>query len=1619
MAYADFKNPHALKLNIHAGKGNINPVFQDTPMDEAVCYSEEDEDVNGEDSGEEDFIDRTIEHRTPRVLEHDVSTEVRKRKQTKRSKSKYKWDVFKTTSKDNVAPNEDEFWQTVFKVTKVLFCIFLFCCVLCSLVLSKSTLFILISNIFPPNSVRNTTMKTSNYHFKYYTSETAITNIWALVLIVITPYVFNVAISLWKLMFKKMKPIELRPLCFTLLAETLHSVGLSIFIFVLLPNMDPVSGLLFCMSVAIIPSLLKTLYLEANTTSGNKFVRRLLSLCALITSVSSIALWTFFVYRMDKDLLEKNPSLILLTVLSPILVSVVWWENFVPMGKDNKATGLRLMKMQIFRRRTKIVAIVSLWKTILTVCLVSVIFGIDCADGVTCIQTLYNVITKLSISSYVQTDNATVNGTITTVYNQTFATDNSSYLLSAILGHTKLVTEIYIGTCSKYLPLYIAVVNIAASLFCYRCCVTANKILAQIPGFSLPLVLSTPITAACMIAGYAHTELRMTDGCFLPFPQWTGGLDFDWTMIIASILGYISVLTVTNYIWRQTKERMQPGKKMFIRQLYCGIFLDQSLLLNKRMDEEIRIHHDEKEKFVELPIPKNLGEWRPEQDEWSPLRKDDTPFIYLCATMWHETIQEMTQILKSIFRIDKDQCARRNLQLFFAIKDPDYYEFEAHILFDDAFTYSGDSVEVNSYVKDLMKSIDQAMSSIHGQKMKNSPPTKIETPYGGRLVWRLPGGNKLIAHLKDKAKIRNRKRWSQVMYLYYFLAHKLLSLGGAKDRLETIAKNTFILALDGDVDFQPSALKLLVDRMKLNPSVGAACGRIHPIGNGPMVWYQKFEYAVSHWLQKATEHTIGCVLCSPGCFSLFRGSSLMDDDVMNRYTTPPTEPRHYVQYDQGEDRWLCTLLLQQGYRVEYCAASDALTYAPEGFNEFYNQRRRWTPSTMANILDLLLDYKKVTMKNNDISMLYIAYQMFLMVSSILTPGTIFLMIIGAVNMAYPTIALKWILVVNLIPVGIFILLCFVAKSNVQLAFAAILSTIYSLAMMLVIVGLIKQIADNGICSVTTIFLCFVAGVFVVAAFVHPQEFWCIIHGFLYFLAIPSMSMLLMLYSIGNLNIVSWGTRETPKPMADQHQSSANKMQPEKKGAIGDLLEKVGLSDKFGKSDYMFSFGNLFRCICCPSDTQPKDEIQLMTILERLDEMESRMPTTPKEEDDTGGISERHVNFSDNTEKSDMKEESVKLLSDRQHKHWTHDAKLMDGATEYLSKEEKDFWEQLIEKYLFPLEGDKKAQDDIQKKLNELRNTVCLFFLLVNALFVTIVFSLQQVNADSGGTISQKLPCSTGHAGGSFEPISMAFTAIFGILLFIQFVCMISHRLTTFLQICSITEITFRRKHVMFEGEKLSVKKSLELCQQMQEQREEDTKSVISEDLTLSGQSSATSLNEVTTPIDGPKKSQLWSKLSRRSREQQINGTLNQTFIKNFTKFQHFVEEEQDQTKQKGETKVSHTKSETDELKDLRRTFRGFDKSNIRTLALMSHNPRYQESILSRGHEVVNQWKRVTAKARLQNTTKLSTLKEMDKIEEEEEPSTRSARKVTIHLENEEERIKTDNDEVDEDMTEKL
>ena len=63
-----------------------------------------------------------------------------------------------------------------------------------------------------------------------------------------------------------------------------------------------------------------------------------------------------------------------------------------------------------------------------------------------------------------------------------------------------------------------------------------------------------------------------------------------------------------------------------------------------------------------------------------PPADDAVPKVFACATMWHETREEMGEMLKSIMRMDEDQSAHRCAREYFA--DPsrppkDYYEFES------------------------------------------------------------------------------------------------------------------------------------------------------------------------------------------------------------------------------------------------------------------------------------------------------------------------------------------------------------------------------------------------------------------------------------------------------------------------------------------------------------------------------------------------------------------------------------------------------------------------------------------------------------------------------------------------------------------------------------------------------------------------------------------------------------------------------------------------------------------------------------------------------------------------------------------------------------------------------
>ena len=58
------------------------------------------------------------------------------------------------------------------------------------------------------------------------------------------------------------------------------------------------------------------------------------------------------------------------------------------------------------------------------------------------------------------------------------------------------------------------------------------------------------------------------------------------------------------------------------------------------------------------------------------------------------------------------------------------------------------------------------------------------------------------------------------MYLYYLLGYRLSLKVCDKARKELLAENTYILTLDGDVDFQARILKENIDNYRFKPKPG-------------------------------------------------------------------------------------------------------------------------------------------------------------------------------------------------------------------------------------------------------------------------------------------------------------------------------------------------------------------------------------------------------------------------------------------------------------------------------------------------------------------------------------------------------------------------------------------------------------------------------------------------------------------------------------------------------------------------------------------------------------------------------------------------------------------------------
>lgn len=657
------------------------------------------------------------------------------------------------------------------------------------------------------------------------------------------------------------------------------------------------------------------------------------------------------------------------------------------------------------------------------------------------------------------------------------------------------------------------IVHIVLSFVCY-CVVwiSCTMTLSQL-SVGVPLLLSTPIAVALF---YIVEAKNFRHHFFPRFYESNGVFDpfLPGSPIIVSLLWLGELLALGFYIFTKTNIILAKDKDMFLTPHYDSIFLEQHTILNR----QVRKGH---KKTTE------------EGNSITAVVRRNPRMIFICSTMYRESEIEMKQMLKSLLRVAR-HCEKERRDNGGDVRCLDKYE--SHIFFDGAINAN----QIEDFGLQLLSLLKETL------KIELSKAIKKKTPYGYCLSWNLGVTANIMPfniHFKDKTLVKPKKRWSQVMYMNYVINYRI------KNDNALNADNTFILTTDADIDFKADSVVVLLDMLASNVNVAAVCARTHPKGQGIMYWYQVFDYAIGHWFQKPAEHILGSVLCSPGCFSAFRCSSL--NMVLDEYSTEATGASEFLMKDMGEDRWLCTLLIKKGLRLEYCAISEDQTYCPIEFDEFFKQRRRWIPSTIANLMTMVSESNIITRGNDSISILYILFQVIIVFSTAISPATVILVVAaGLQTFGIPSAVPITILFILSVVYGI---ICLYASPKTQLDISKLLTFFFALIMSVVIVGIVKDTIDSivsdpdkipllpGNCdqfiiggnktteyyqcmkshnfaanftnglyhhftmpvSITVVYLGVLAFTFIVAGVFHPYEFYCLLHSIWYLLGLPS------------------------------------------------------------------------------------------------------------------------------------------------------------------------------------------------------------------------------------------------------------------------------------------------------------------------------------------------------------------------------------------------------------------------------------------------------------------------------------------------------------------------------------
>ena len=743
------------------------------------------------------------------------------------------WDTARIVDMEETYEQRQQIFNIALQILKIMTYIVLSIVVLASAVAGKGSLLLMTTSVGNASST-----------FEYPYKERWV---WMLLVSICSPYLFTFIDSIFKALFGNKPWPSLKIIILVMIVESLHSFGVAIFVFRVLPKLDLARAILLMNAVCVIPGILKLFMSKSDVSTLKRmviFFMDFLAICMQCTVFGIVFLSKYlfkspksitptiiddtgivqttptnlFGDRLKRDIIDNvvnetmgtvfhkrsllsmeefyvdgmNPSLRATPLfngtaplqaniddildgfkiewelpIALLLVSLVWWENFIDRDikcGNYKLVNIKLLKDNITATRIKTNMISSIWKIGVTI-LFAYLFYPAIFNSAQVFQTPSSPVdNRYQYTGWGLSPNNFFNqqpgfgpipspGPIPVLKrsldNQKGAkVEKVDFVKSLAVNISEInkqmreqaftaMAQVFIPTMGtkptdtnfanpspndpitppshtitvkdKWMTYLIPmIIQVAASAICYYTGRLACKLCMQRLGFALPLTLVTPVTlgsALVICKWFPEASVFQPDFVFWTCHEGYEQGSFKWQVICGLGLWWLSQLWIGGHIWFGKGQRLAFTDRLFVLPGYCGILTEQSLMMNRRRYEK-PLSYGILETTDDTASTTSMNT---ESSMESKMRKETNIIIYSCATMWHETEMEMLQLLKSIMRLDIDQSARRKAQEYFGIKDPDYYEYEGHIFFDDAMEENENGeMEPNKFVQILLSVMDQA-----------------------------------------------------------------------------------------------------------------------------------------------------------------------------------------------------------------------------------------------------------------------------------------------------------------------------------------------------------------------------------------------------------------------------------------------------------------------------------------------------------------------------------------------------------------------------------------------------------------------------------------------------------------------------------------------------------------------------------------------------------------------------------------------------------------------------------------------------------------------------------------------------------------------------------------------